>query len=54
MQVTKKYREAQVRYVEFSVGWGDMVDRPWVAQEVGRFSLHFLLSSPEQANMMIF
>jgi hypothetical protein len=23
-----------VGYVEFSVGWNDLVDRPWVAYEV--------------------
>jgi hypothetical protein len=29
-----KYSEANVSYVEFSVGWGDMVEKPRVAQEV--------------------
>jgi hypothetical protein len=34
IQVLKKYADACCKYVEFSVGWNDIVERPWVAQEV--------------------
>jgi hypothetical protein len=40
--VLEKYLREGVDYVEFSVGWSDMVEKPWVAKEVVLAIFHLL------------
>jgi hypothetical protein len=32
--VLKKYQSAGVGYVEFSIGWSDMVEHPWIYRQL--------------------